>query len=230
MAAKADAAGRPEPRPEVARADSKRPGNLLHAHGVFIALGELVHLHDESGSRRRLVVLPKNRLSLADSLQEYGEQQAREVALAAGQVSLHQLAACLPHHGRDHERPEPQRLERCHIDHVESDEEPPKILPLGLDIVVKLERKHEEALLGIEADRTIINGNRDRRLKRQDEHESVMKSPSPLGPVQIRRGPSAEAYNVVGKRERRRALAVQRPQRRRKQVRQFLEREDTRVT
>jgi hypothetical protein len=98
-----------------------------------------------------------------------------------------------------------------------------------LDVVVELEREHEQPLVGIQPDRAVVDRDRDRGLEREDENEAVVKRAAALRPVQVGGGAPAEADDVVGKRQRRCALPVQRTQRRRQKQRQFLERKDADV-
>ena len=95
---------------------------------------------------------------------------------------------------------------------------------------MELEGQHEQALVGIEADRAVVNRDGHRGLEGENENEAVMERAAALRPVQVGRRASAEAYDVVRQREGGRAFSMERPERRRQQIGELVEREDPRVT
>ena len=221
MPTDAHAAGGAESGAQMTRADPQRAGNILEAGQAAGPLRELIDSHEQAGRGRcgRVDGGPES----PELRQHEREQQHGQFRGALRLIGLHQFRHQSAQRHRQHERPVPQRFQRLGVRQLEGDKKPRQRFALRLGVVVKLERKHQQAFARFQANGLVVDAHRRGGPQRADQHEAVVQRAPPPRAVEVGRGLALEADDV-GRQQKVRGGSAEQLVRRLRQPRdQFLE-------
>ena len=182
---------------QMAGADAERAGDLLEIRVFSLALGDLIDAQDQAGRRRRGDRRLAGKLEPPQAGQEQGQQEHGHVGRPLRFVGFHQFGGQRLQRRCQLERPVAQRRQPLRLGQLKGHEQPGQLLALRLGIVVKLERKDQQAMSGLEPDVLVVHADGHGGPQRADEHEPVVQRAPPPGLVEVRRRLALKAHDVV---------------------------------